>query len=153
MGRWRLVLGLVGVGLGLYGVGRLFTSVPWSSLVLVGVWLILALVIHDGLLSPAVVAVTVLLGRIPPRARRYWQAGLIMAALVTVIALPMISQQQRQPPAKTLLHQDFEVNLMILLAIIAAGSLAGYAVRVVRDRRTSSSRTGWTAPSDPPRPA
>ena len=134
MRRWRLVLGLGGVGLGLYGVGRLFTSVPWSSLVLVGVWLILALVIHDGLLSPAVVAVTALLGRIPPRARRYLQAGLIVAALVTVIALPMIGQQQRQPPSKTLLQQDFEVNLMILLAIIAGGCLAAYAVGIARDR-------------------
>jgi hypothetical protein len=135
MSRWRLVLGLVGVGLGLYGIGRLFSSVPWSSLVLVGVWLVLALVIHDGLLSPAVVAVTVLLGRIPPRGRRYLQFGLIVAALVTVIALPMISQQQRQPPSKALLQQDYQVNLMILLAIIAAGSLAAYAVRVARDRK------------------
>ena len=138
MGRWRLVLAVAGIGLGLYGVGRLFTSVPWSSLVLVGLWLILALVIHDGLLSPAVMAVAALLGRIPPRARRYLQFGLIMAALITVIALPMIYQQGRQPPAKTLLQQDFEVNLMILLAIIAAGCLAAYAVRVARDRRTSS---------------
>jgi len=151
MGRWRVLLAVVGIGLGLYGVGRLFTSVPWSSLVLLGVWLVLALIIHDGLLSPAVIAVTVLLGRIPPRGRRYLQFGLIMAALVTVIALPMISQQGRQPPAKTLLQQDFQVNLMILLATIAAGSLTAYAVRVARDRRTSSSRSGWTAPSDPPR--
>ena len=111
---------------------------PWSSLVLVGLWLVLALIIHDGLLSPAVVAVTALLGRIPPRARRYLQFGLIMAALITVITLPMIYQQGRQPPAKTLLQQDFQVNLMILLAIIAAGCLAAYAVRVARDRRSSS---------------
>ena len=135
MGRWRLLLAVAGIGLGLYGAGRLFTSVPWSSLVLVGLWLILALIIHDGVLSPAVVAVAALLGRIPPRARRYLQFGLIMAALVTVIALPMIYQQRRQPPAKTLLQQDFGVNLMILLAIIAAGWLAAYAVRVARDRR------------------
>ncbi len=138
MGRWRLLLAVAGIGLGLYGAGRLFTGVPWSSLVLVGLWLILALIIHDGLLSPAVVAVTALLGRIPPRARRYLQFGLIMAALITVIALPMIYQQGRQPPAKTLLQQDFQVNLMILLAIIAAGCLAAYAVRVARDRRSSS---------------
>lgn len=151
MGRWRVVLAGAGIGLGLYGVGRLVTSVPWSSLVLVGLWLVLALVIHDGLLSPAVVAVTVLLSRIPPRGRRYLQFGLIMAAPLTVIALPMISQQQQQPPAKTLLQQDYQVNLMILLALIAAGTLAAYAVRVAREQRPSSSRTGGTSPSDPPR--
>ena len=134
MGRWRVVLALAGIGLGLYGFGLLLTGVRWSSLVLVGLWLALALLVHDGLLSPAVVAVSALLGRIPPRARRYLQAGLIMAALVTVIALPMINQQRRQPPTKTLLQQDFEVNLMILLSIIAGGCLVAYAVRVARDR-------------------
>jgi hypothetical protein len=153
MGRWRVVLAGAGIGLGLYGVGRLLTNVPWSSLVLVGLWLVLALVIHDGLLSPAVVAASVLLGRIPSRGRRYLQFGLIMAALLTVIALPMISQQQQQPPAKTLLQQDYQVNLMILLVLVAAGTLAAYAVRVARDRRPSSSRTGGTSPSDPPRSA
>ncbi len=138
MGRWRVVLAVAGIGLGLYGAGRLLTDVNWSSLVLVGLWLILALVIHDGLLSPAVVAVAALLGRIPPRARRFLQFGLIMAALVTVIALPMINQQGRQPPSKALLQQDYGINLAILLAIIAAGSLAAYAVRVARDRSTNS---------------
>ena len=43
MGRWRVVLALAGIGLGLYGLGRLLTGVSWSSLVLVGVWLSLAL--------------------------------------------------------------------------------------------------------------
>jgi hypothetical protein len=134
MGPWRVVLAVAGIGLGLYGVGRLLTGVNFSSLALVGLWLILALVIHDGLLSPAVVTVSALLGRIPPRARRDLQAGLIMASLVTVVALPMINQQRRQPPTKTLLQQDFELNLMILLSIIAGGCLAAYAVRVARDR-------------------
>ena len=138
MGRWRLVLGIAGIGLGLYGVGRLLTSVGWSSLVLVGLWLVLALVIHDGLLSPAVIAVGLLLSGVPPRIRRFLQAGLIMAALVTVIALPMINQQQRQPSSKALLQQDFGLNLMILLAIIAGACLTAYAVRVARDRSTNS---------------
>ena len=119
MGRWRVVLAVAGIGLGLYGVGRLLTGVNWSSLALVGLWLILALVIHDGLLSPAVLAVAALLGRIPPRARRYLQAGLIMAALVTVIALPMINQQRRQPPS-----QD-----------AAATGLRGQSDDLARDRR------------------
>ena len=61
-----------------------------------------------------------------------------MAALVTVIALPMINQQRRQPPSKTLLQQDFGLNLMILLAIIAGACLTAYAVRVARDRSTNS---------------
>lgn len=54
-------------------------KVPLSSLVALGVWLLAALLIHDGLLSPAVVGVGSLLRRfIPDRGRRYLQAALLI---------------------------------------------------------------------------
>ena len=37
------------------------------------------------------------------RGRRYLQFGLIMAAMVTVIAVPMIHRDDREPPSKALL--------------------------------------------------
>jgi hypothetical protein len=132
---WRIVLGVVGIGLGTYGISQLLTQLPPQTLMLLALWLIAALIIHDGLLSPAVVGVGAALRRyVPDRGRRYLQFGLIMAAMVTVIAVPLIYRAHTQPPAKALLLQDFGINLTVLLAAIGGGTLIAYAIRVARDR-------------------
>jgi hypothetical protein len=51
---WRITLATAGLLLGLFGVYRLFTEIPLPSLVVLGVWLLAALLVHDGLVSPAV---------------------------------------------------------------------------------------------------
>lgn len=131
---WRIGLGTSGIAVVVYGIGRLFTGIPLQSLTLLALWLIAAVVIHDGLVSPAVVAVGWTLRRlVPPRARRYLQAALIMSALVTIVALPMIYRANRQPPSKAILRQDFGTNLALLVAIIAVATLIAYAVQVARD--------------------
>ena len=136
---WRIVLGVVGVGIGTYGISQLLTQVPRQTLMLLALWLIAALIIHDGLLSPAIVGVAAALRRyVPDRGRRYLQFGLIMAAMVAVIAVPLIYRAHTQPPAKALLLQDFGINLTVLLAAIGGGTLIAYAVRVARDRSLSN---------------
>ena len=70
MARQRLAIGAVGVLLGLYGVLHLVTGNSTRELFFIGVWLVAAVAIHDGLLSPAVLAVGLLLTLLPPRARR-----------------------------------------------------------------------------------
>jgi hypothetical protein len=132
---WRIVLGVVGIGIGTYGISQLLTQIPRQTLVLLALWLIAALIIHDGLLSPAVVGVGAVLRRyVPDRGRRYLQFGLIMAAMVTVIAVPLIYRAHTQPPAKALLLQDFGINLTVLVTAIGGGTLIAYAIRVARDR-------------------
>lgn len=133
---WRIILAVSGVLLGLFGVFRLLSETPSPSLVLVAIWLVAAIVIHDGLLSPAVVTVGWFISRVvPPRARRFLQAGLIMAGIVTVIAVPMIYLRGSQPAVKAILLQNYGANLTLLLAIIAVGTLVAYAIRVARDGR------------------
>ena len=132
---WRIVLAVVGIGTGTYGISQLLTQVPRQTLMLLALWLIAALIIHDGLLSPAIVVVGAALRRyVPDRGRRYLQFGLIMAAMVTVIAVPLIYRAHTQPPAKALLLQDFGINLTVLLTAIGSGTLIAYAIRVAGDR-------------------
>lgn len=132
----RIAAIATGVALAAYGAVRLLTDVPGASLLRLAVWLVAALVISDLVISPLVVAVGVLLRRLlPDRIRRYVQTFLIMAAMISVVAAPMIYLQGDPPPEKALLQQDFGVNLMILLGFAAALSLLGY----VRDRRRSRS--------------
>jgi hypothetical protein len=132
---WRIILAVAGILLLLFGVFRLVTEIPTRSVLLLVVWLIAALVIHDGVLSPAVVGVGWLLRRfVPDRARRYLQLALIMSGLVTVIAIPMIFLRGSQPAVKAILLRNYGANLTLLIGIIGAVSLALYAVRVARDR-------------------
>ena len=132
----RIVLAVVGIVAILYGAGRILFSVPPPLLVLLGVWLVGALLIQHGVVSPLVVAVGVALRRlVPDRGRRFLQIGLILAAMVTVVAIPLIIRQGTQPPAKALLLQNYAANLTLLLGLIAGVTLIAYAVRVARDRR------------------
>jgi hypothetical protein len=145
MGAWRLILGILGVLVVGYGAVNLLVHVPGQSLVWLAVWMIAAVLIHHGVLSPVVVTVGSLLRRvIPDRGRRYLQVALIMAVPATVIAIPMIFRQGSQPPSKALLLQNFTANLGLLLGIIAGLSLVGYAIRVARDRSPGKGRSPST---------
>jgi hypothetical protein len=72
---------------------------------------------------------------VPDRGRRYLQVALLIAAPVTVIALPLVYRRGSQPPNKALLLQNFAANLGLLLGLVGALCLIGYAIRVARDRR------------------
>lgn len=140
---WRIGLAIAGVLLLGFGISRLLTQVPLSSLMWLAVWLVAAVVIHDGVLSPLVLAVGWLLRRlIPARGRRYLQAGLIMGAMVTVVAVPMIYRSHRQPVSKAILDQNFGGNLTLLLGLLGGATLLAYAVRVARDRERPAEEQG-----------
>jgi hypothetical protein len=133
MGRLRWILGLLGACAIVFGGVSLIRHVPHPALVQVGVWLVAALIIHDGVVSPLVVGAGVGLSRLPARARRYVQgAGIVIACLV-VIAAPMIYLRGRQPPAKAVLVQDVAASLALLVGLVVALTLAAYLIRLLRD--------------------
>jgi hypothetical protein len=137
---WRISLATCGLLLGLYGAFRLLTNVGFVELLVLAAWLIGAVVIHDGLLSPAVLAVGWFLARrVPPRARRYLQGFLVVGGLLTVVAIPLMLRRDTQPVSKAMLQQSYGGNLSILLALAAALSLLLYAVRVARRTGARSS--------------
>ena len=91
--------------------------------------------LHDFLVAPLTVGTGVALTRVPPRARRYVQGALIVGALITVIAIPLIARQGTQPESKAILLRDYAANLALLLGITAAVALVLYALRVLRHPR------------------
>jgi hypothetical protein len=135
MRTWRIGLVVAGMLLGLYGVGRLLVGTGFVELLLLAGWLVGAVLLHDAVLAPAVVAVGWGLGRVvKPRARRWLQGFLIASGLVTVVAIWLIARRGTQEPAKAILQQDYLANLTLLLGLIAGVSLLGYLVQVAADR-------------------
>ena len=149
MRAWRIAFAASGILLGLFGVFRLVTEVPIGNLLVLAGWMFGAVLIHDGLLSPAVIAVGWLVGHtVPARGRRYVQGALIAGGLITAIAIPLILRAGREPASKALLQQNFGGNLTILLGLVAAASLMLYALRVARDTKAAAA-----AEPSPERPA
>ena len=147
--RTRLGLGGAGVLLGLFGIFRLLTQVPGSDLVTLAVWLVAAVVLHDGVIAP----VTAALGwglehAVPPRARRAVAYGLTGAVAVTVVALPEIYREGSQPASKALLQQPYGNHLAIALGIVAAVAVVTYAISVASDRAKPRPSETNVRPSD-----
>jgi hypothetical protein len=134
MRRWRVGLSVAGIAFVLFGVFRLVTNVAVADLVALTLWLLTAVVIHDGFLSPLLVVIGVVVARVPARARRYVQITLIVSGLLAVIALPLIARRGSQPDVKALLLQDYALHFALLVGGISALALVLYATRVLRDR-------------------
>jgi hypothetical protein len=134
MRRWRVGLSVAGIAFVLFGVFRLVTNVAGADLVALTLWLLAAVVIHDGFLSPLLVVIGVVVARVPARARRYVQITLIVSGLLAVIALPLIARRGSQPDVKALLLQDYALHFALLVGGISALALVLYATRVLRDR-------------------
>jgi hypothetical protein len=138
MKAWRMILAIGAIALGAFGIFRLATEIPLHNLLILAVWLVAALIIHDAVMEPSVIGVGWLLRRyVPDRGRRYVQIALIMIVPVAVIAIPMIFLRGSQPMEKALLLRNYGVNLIMIIGIIAVIGLILYAVRVARDRGTT----------------
>lgn len=133
----RIACAVIGIGLLLYGASQLLLKVPPANLVWIAIWMVALLVIHDGVVAPAVVGLGWVIGTyVPPRGRRYLQAGLIMSAMITVVAVPLILRRGSRPEANTMLLQNYGLHFAILLGGIAGVLLVAYLIKVGRDRQS-----------------
>ncbi len=135
MRRYRIALVAAGSLLLLFGAFRLVTQLDRSDLIALGEWLVAAVVIHDLVIAPLTVGTGVVLGLVPARGRRYVQGALIVAALITVIAIPLIRRRDTQPAIKAILLRDYAGNLALLLGLTVAVAVVLYVLRVLRDQR------------------
>lgn len=133
MGKYRIALCVTGGLLLAFGAFRLVTNLDHGDLLVLALWLMVALALHDAVIAPVTAGAGVLLRRVPPRGRRYLQGALIVGALLTVIAIPLIHRRGTQPDVKAILLRNYAGNLALLLGLTAAVALALYAVRGLRE--------------------
>ncbi|MCX4514316.1 hypothetical protein OHA27_29155 [Streptomyces sp. NBC_01619] len=131
----RFAAGAAGVGLMGYGAWLLFgdggVRDPWD----VVIWLAGAVLLHDGLIAPAVLAVGLLLAALP--ARGVLRAALVVCGALTLIALPPLLRPGA-PTNPTALPLDYLRNWLLTLAVVVA--LAAAALLLPRAGRTLSDR-------------
>ncbi|MEU3462212.1 hypothetical protein ABZ721_20040 [Streptomyces sp. NPDC006733] len=118
--RARIVLGAMGVAAMAFGAVLLFTDRQVRAPVDVLVWLAGAIVLHDAVLTPVVLAVGAALARwLPPHVRRPVRGGLITAACLTAVALPFLLRPSATANP-SVLPLDYPRNTLVVLGAVAA---------------------------------
>jgi hypothetical protein len=129
----RTALGAAGLALMAVGLYLLVTGGQFKD---VALWLAGAVVLHDLLVAPLVLAVGLLLALLP--ARGLLRGALVTAGCLTVIALPVLLAPGT-PRNPSVLPLDYPRNWLLSLAAVAAVTgvvLAGRRLRGRARKRT-----------------
>lgn len=144
-GPLRLGLGAVGIVAIAFGAIRILTSNQATKPLQLAKWLIAAVILHDAIFAPATVVVGWAVARmVRGRAQAYVLAGLAVAAVTTLIALPLMYRHGKAAPGSTLLTRNYALNLLVLLAVVVLGSAIAF---VVTGRATGRRAATAGAPS------
>ncbi len=127
---WRVtlvVLGLLLLALGAYVMVDTVTPVKIAG---VALWLLLALIVHDGIIALVTFGVAFLLrksGRtIPIAVLAIVQAGLVLCSIFAIIVLPAAYKKSIGANNSTVLPLDYAPSLVIFWAVVVV--LTGLAV-------------------------
>ncbi|MFK0044157.1 hypothetical protein ACIQU4_08615 [Streptomyces sp. NPDC090741] len=118
-------LGLVLMGLG--GALLVQQPSPWR----IALWLAGAVVVHDGLIAPLVIAVAALTGAVGLRLRGVPRAALIVAGSLTAIALPPLLRPGGAANP-TVVPLDYLRNWLLTMAAIAVATGLYVVARTAR---------------------
>jgi len=137
--RTRLLIGAVGVLAGAFGALR-FMQLDLPDIVDAFLWLAGGVIVHDAIIAPLTIGLTVLATRVvPPQARTRVTVALVVLATVTVTAIPVLGRFGEKPDNATILDRNYVVGWMVFAALVLLGTLASGPVgRLLR--RSSGDR-------------
>jgi hypothetical protein len=141
---YRALMALAGAAIIGYGLYGLLTEPQIKDPLDILVWAGGAVVLHDGLWLPLVC----LIGAAAAR-DAILRFGLIVAASVTVVALPAVLRAGDQQGNPTVLPLPYLRNLLLLLLGCALATAAAWTVRWLRGRRERASTRSPGASEDP----
>jgi MFS family permease len=123
--RTRLVLGAVGVAMGAFGALRLL-QLELEDLLDAGLWLAGGVLLHDVVVAPLTIAVTLLATRVvPSRARTAVVVGVVVLATVTVTAIPVLGGWGVRADNPTLLDRDYTAGWLVFAGLVVLGVVLG----------------------------
>jgi hypothetical protein len=139
----RVRIGLILFGLALMGLGG-YVAWIWLShkqYARVLEWMIGALIVHDGIIAPAVFITTLIarrLGeRIPAAVIALAEGVLVVAGIVTLLFLPEVIKKAIGTNSSSILPQNYALHLLlfyVVLGILAALAVVFY-VRIFASRQ------------------
>jgi hypothetical protein len=141
----RILLGIAGLGLMAVGVMLVLRGGSLTSPVQIGIWLVGLEIISEALLMPLALGIGWLLARrLAPPARVPVQAGLVVAGVLSVVAIPVLFGPG-VPNNPTVLPLDYWRNLVLVLLVVAVMTAVAVVVRVRRAGQLRNDRNGLPA--------
>lgn len=127
----RKLLGLLGGLATAYG-GWLLLERGGENLVGALVWLVGGVVVHDAVLSPIVIGLAAVAGRLlPNRLLGPMAAGALVLGAVTLVAVPVLGRFGARPDNPTLLDRSYGTGWLVLAGL----TVVGVVVMVAADAR------------------
>ncbi|WES65356.1 hypothetical protein P0L94_04610 [Microbacter sp. GSS18] len=135
----RIVLGACGVALIIAAIVMALVSIPPADYVGVLTWALAAIVLHDGLLAPLVVAIALtgrrVTSRIGPAASAVARSALVTAACCSLIAVPGIVVRFLGPRNDTVHTVDYVMVLAVGWLVAIGVAVVAVVVGSVRGRQ------------------
>ncbi|WP_353815281.1 hypothetical protein [Agromyces sp. SYSU T00266] len=141
-------IAVIGVGLGLAAFGGflVLTEISPSRWLGIMVWVGAAILLHDGVVAPVVVAVGLgaarVRARVGDRGVAVAQGALVVGAVLTAITVPALVASTLGTPNPTILVGSYGIALAVIWAVLLA--VAAIALRVSRTRLLRAERTART---------
>jgi hypothetical protein len=131
----RAVLISGGILLMLIGAYQLVTTQRIDQLFGLALWMLGAIVLHDGILAPIVLFAGVLLRRtgrqLPWSVLVVIQIAVVVGSVMTLIVVPEIAGQLRGPANPTILTGEYGLRLAVmwLVLLVLAGVVSAVLIR------------------------
>ncbi len=134
--RMRLLIGLLGVAMGSFGALR-FLQLDSEDIVDGMLWLAGGVLVHDAIIAPLTLLVTLVAGRlVPAPARTRVVVGSVVLVTVTATAIPVLGRWGARPDNPTLLDRNYVVGWLVFAALVLLGTLlVGPLGRLRRNRQ------------------
>ncbi len=146
----RLVLAGLGVAAMGYALWMALAS-PDLTPTRNATFLLLIVVLHDGLLLPLFLVAGLLVHRlVPPRPRAIVQAALIVTASVTLVALPLVLGYGRTADNPSALPLDYGRGLLLTLVVIWLAAAVAAGALLIRSAGRAAPRRGRPGGPGPP---
>lgn len=137
--RVRVALGVIGIGIAVFGVYVTFRDVAPASYLGLALWLVAAIVLHDAVLVPVLTALRAASRRagrrLPVAAVWIAETGFLVGGAITVLAVPEIHAQRRGTLNPTVLPGAYGTALLVTWAVIVLVTACAVAILALTARR------------------
>ena len=130
MSATRVVLGVLGVVIGAFGALEL-ASTGVVNVVAASVWLLGGVLVHDGVVAPATMAVAALGASLLPRwTRPAAAAAVVVLGTVTIMAIPVLGRFGARADNSTLLDRPYVRGWLVVVGLVlACASVSAFVAR------------------------